>query len=469
MTHALALLRSEPRARLFFAALAQSSLGTGAAYVALLVIAYERFRSPWAISLVLLADFVPAMLLGPVLGAAVDRWSRRWCAVVADLTRAAAFVGIALVGSFEATVALALVAGTGTALFRPAALAGIPSLVASDRRAAATSLYGAITDFGYTGGPAIAAAAFAVLGPEDLMLVNGATFAVSAGILASLSFGDPLVGPDRRQEARRSLVQEAREGLAASLRIPGIRVVITALGVGMFFGGVFNVIELPFAADALGTGPSGYSVLITVYGLGFVAGSLLGSGGGEPPRLKRRYLQGLVLTGVGSLAAGVSFDFAPAFGAFALGGFGNGLAVVHQRLLFQSEVGASLQGRVFAVADALTAWGFALGFIAAGAMAAATGPRTLLLLIGAGEVALAALTGLALRGHWVAPVGARGRLQPGDESGDSGRGPRRRRHRELGQQSPHLVDGSRFWLTLLDDIGQGGDDPGVELRPGIRD
>src|SRR5947209_4961102 len=101
MSEAIALLRSERRARVFFAALAQSSLGTGAAYVGLLVIAYERLHSPWAISLVLLADFVPAMFLAPFFGAAADRWSRRWCAVSADIIRAGAFGGIALVDSFE--------------------------------------------------------------------------------------------------------------------------------------------------------------------------------------------------------------------------------------------------------------------------------------------------------------------------------------------------------------------------------
>src|SRR4051795_11979095 len=144
MAEALALLRTERRARLFFAAVAQSSLGTGAAYVGLLVLAYHRFHSPWAISLVLLADFLPAMFLAPILGAAADRWSRRTCVVLADVVRALAFLGIALAGSFEATVALALAAGVGTALFKPAALAGLPSLVSEERSAAATSLYGAI-------------------------------------------------------------------------------------------------------------------------------------------------------------------------------------------------------------------------------------------------------------------------------------------------------------------------------------
>ena len=89
------LLRAEPQARRFFLAYGQSALGTGVAYVALLLIAYQRFHSPWAIALVLLADYVPPMLLSPLFGAAADRWSRRNCAVIADTARAVAYIGIA--------------------------------------------------------------------------------------------------------------------------------------------------------------------------------------------------------------------------------------------------------------------------------------------------------------------------------------------------------------------------------------
>jgi MFS family permease len=401
MTEALALLRSDPRARLFFATLAQSSIGTGVAYPALLVVAYGRFHSPWAISLVLLADFVPAMVLGPFLGAVIDRLPRLWCATAADLVRAAAFVGIALVGTFPATLALALLAGLGTALFRPAALAAIPNMVSSDRSAAAAALFGGTSEFGLlAAGPAIAAAAFTLVGPKELLLANAATFAISMVVLAALAFSAGAARRTKASEARYSLFREARAGLRASLQMPGIRILILGLSVGMFFGGVYNVIELPFATEALGTGVSGYSALVAVYGAGYIAGSLRGSGGGEAARLKHLYLLGLLLTGAGSLAAGASPGLAMAVGAFAVGGFGNGLAIVHQRLLFYEDVPSSLQGRVFSVADALTAWGFAAGFLAAGAAAAASGPRPLLLAAGAGEVMLAAVSAAALRRQW---------------------------------------------------------------------
>ena len=63
LTPIIELLRREPWLRPFFLARAQSSLGTGAGYVGLLVLAYDRLESPWAISLILLADFLPTTFL----------------------------------------------------------------------------------------------------------------------------------------------------------------------------------------------------------------------------------------------------------------------------------------------------------------------------------------------------------------------------------------------------------------------
>jgi hypothetical protein len=67
------LWRNERGARAFFVALAQGSLGAGAGYVAVMLVAYERLGSAWAASLILL----PSMLLGPLIGAWLDRRDRR--------------------------------------------------------------------------------------------------------------------------------------------------------------------------------------------------------------------------------------------------------------------------------------------------------------------------------------------------------------------------------------------------------
>src|SRR5919106_252165 len=184
MRPVLDLLRHERRARIFFLALAQSSLGTGAAYVALLLVAYERFHSPWAIGLILLADVVPAMALGPVFGAVADRWSRRSAMIIADLLRVAAFAGIALVDGFVPSLLLALLAGVGTGLFTPSALAALPSVVAEGRLPAASALYGAVMDLGFVTGPGLGALALLAGGPEMILAFNAVTFGMSAALLA---------------------------------------------------------------------------------------------------------------------------------------------------------------------------------------------------------------------------------------------------------------------------------------------
>jgi MFS family permease len=386
----------------FFAVLAQSSLGTGAAYVALLLIALQRFDSPWAVGLVLLADLLPAMLLGPLLGAAADRWSRKRCAVVADVLRVGAFLGIAIFDPFVATVAFALLAGVGNALFKPAVLAGLPSLVATEREAAATSLYGAITDFGFTAGPALTAGALLLFDPEEVMLVNGLSFGVSAVILWRLAWGDAVAVADG--ETRKSLFYEARLGLRAAAEMPGIRVVIAASAGAMLMGGFFNVAEPLFATETLGTSDSGFGVLVTVFGLGFIVGSLRGAEGGGLPILKRRYLQGAFVMGIGWGAAGAAPGLLTASLAFALNGFGNGLLLVHERLLIQGAVAEGLRGRIFAVSDTVVSWAFGIAFLTAAPLLSGIGVRQTILIAGAGGLVVAVLATYGLRDQWRVPA-----------------------------------------------------------------
>ena len=78
----------------FFAAHLQGALGTGAGYVALLLLAYEQLGSAWGATAVLIADLAPAMLLGPLLGGLIDRTSRLGCAIAAELIGALAFAGL---------------------------------------------------------------------------------------------------------------------------------------------------------------------------------------------------------------------------------------------------------------------------------------------------------------------------------------------------------------------------------------
>jgi MFS family permease len=394
----LELLRKERRARVFFGAHAQSSFGTGAAYVALLLVAYERFHSPWAITLILLAEFAPAMLMGPLVGAAADRFPRRACLVLADVLRAGAFVALALVGSFAATFALALLAGVGNALFNPTVMAALPALVDRERFPAATSLYGAINETGYTAGPAVAALAFLWLSPGALMLANGVTFAISALALATLSFGGRPRGA--QVAVQPSMLRSAWDGMKATAGDRPTRTLLLASTAFVIALGMVNVAELLFAREALKASDTQFSLLVAAMGIGIVLGSLYRGGKGPLPALKRRYLAGILLGGGGLVAASAAPSFAVAVVAFAAVGVGNGVALLYERVLLQTTIPDDLLGRVFGVKNALVSWSFAISFVSAGALAAALGARTVLLVSGVGALAAWAAAGRALRDTW---------------------------------------------------------------------
>ena len=386
------MIRAVHQARLdrLFVAHTQSALGTGAGYVVLLLLVYERSNSPWALSMILLAGFLPSMLVGPLIGAAVDRWPRRICAIAADLIRAAAFVGIGAVDNLLAMAIFAFIAGAGESLFRPAILAGIADAVTDEDGALApvTSLYTAIEDLGVTLGPALAGVALLALNPAGVVLINGMTFAISALLLVGAS---ALASP-----AWSGLLAATGESFRALRGLPRVSVVIWASSLALAFAAMINVAEVLLAKETLGVGDAGYSALVAVYGVGIVIGASLVSRvrAGDEMRL---LLGGILLFGLACLGTGVAGVLAVALLTFTLAGCGEGLEGVSGRLVLQRDVPRDFQGRVFAVKETATSWGFGLAFVGGGALASLLEPGQVFLIAGAGSIAVAVAMALVLR------------------------------------------------------------------------
>ncbi len=91
------LIADNPGLRELLAAQLVSEAGTWIAYVALTVDIYARTGSPAWVSAVLLAAFVPTVVLAPVVGTLVDRMSRRTLMVASDLCSALIFTALAFV------------------------------------------------------------------------------------------------------------------------------------------------------------------------------------------------------------------------------------------------------------------------------------------------------------------------------------------------------------------------------------
>jgi MFS family permease len=387
--------------RRFFTAHAQSCLGSGLAHVVLPLLAYEHTGSPWAVTAVLVPDLLPSILLGPLFGAVVDRVGWRTCAIAADLLRFLAFTLVVFTQSLPALILAAALAGTGAALFSPAALAGVTRLAPAESRPAALGLYGALDDLGLTAGPALAAGLLALVPGSALLGANAATFALSAVLLAG-------VGPRGRSGERveyRSLWTDLRVGLRAIGGRADVRLLLGSSTAAVLFAGVTNVGEVILARDVLGTSASGLAALVAAHGAGTVLGSLAA-------RFKwtfqwrRAYIAGLSCMAVDLVLCALSPSLWLLLPVFMLGGFGNGFALVHDRLLLGDAMPAALHGRVFALQRALTSLAFATSFIAASVLISVGGVQTTFAIAAAGMLGVIAMSAPRMRATWPAPVAA---------------------------------------------------------------
>jgi MFS family permease len=386
-----ALLKSPPLRR-FFIADFQSELGNGAAYVALLLVAYSRLHSGWAISLVLLADFLPGIVLAAPFGALVDRLPRRPLMIGADLLRAGAFLGLAVTPSFAGTIALALLAGVGTAMFRPAANAALPGMLTEEQRSPAVALNSASMSIGMTVGPLLTALVLLVGSPTSVLAINGFTFLVSAALIRTLDLASH---DDERESSTPESESESvwaatREGARAARRIPGVTTLLVVVFGGVLAAGLMNVAEPLLATGPLHAGSSGYSVLVAVYGAAMALSSIaFAKARSSVNDLRRWLLLGLGLQGVGMIGSALAPSFGFAIATFAVTGASNTFADAPVIRLCQELVGARLLGRVFGLRYMLGNLGFVLAFVSAGAVLAAVGVRAVFAL---GGIALLALT-----------------------------------------------------------------------------
>jgi len=388
--------------RRFFGAHAQSCLGSGLAYVALPLLAYDRFGSAWAVVAVLLPDLLPAIVLGPLLGALVDRWGWRTCAILADAVRCAAFLLLLFGGSsLGLLISGAALAGVGTALFAPASLTGLPQLAPGDRRPAAMGLFGALDDLGLTLGPAIAAALLFVLPTDGLLALNALSFAVSAGLIAGIRGVDRAPAPFTSERGP-SLFAEARAGIREIGGRPEVRALLGSSTAAVLCIGMTNVGEVVLAREVLDIGGSGLAMLMTAGGVGTVAGSLAA-------RFKvawewrRAYQVGLACMAFDLLACAALPSFWLLLPIFVVGGFGNGFALVHDRLLLSHVTPEAMHGRLFALQKTFTSGAFAVSFLSAGALIAFGGVQIAFLCAGIGLVGVIVAVTPRLRAAWPAP------------------------------------------------------------------
>jgi MFS family permease len=368
------------------------NFGDGMRLAAFPLLAVHVTHSPAAIATVTAVQGLP-WLLGPAIGALVDRTDRRRLMVAADAARGVMVAVLAAAALVHAAglpliYLTAAVSGIGSAVRGTASVACVPRLVDSEGLDRAN---GQIVAGGIVGGSLAGPAA----GGWLFGLAAALPFAASAGaigvaILLLLTLPD-VFRPLRQPGA---VVTSARWNLTAGLawvrRDREIRNLALALGVISAMDAAWFAVLVLYVTRLLHQAPGTYGVLLTV---GSVGGIAAGAGGA---RLTRRVgpwgsvlVAGLAMAGsqfvlglTGNVFVAAAM-LAASSAAFAL--FNMTAATMRQR-----RVPDELQGRVSGLFGAIAGGTEALGAVAGGVIASAAGIRTAVL-VGAAPIALVVL------------------------------------------------------------------------------
>lgn len=170
-----------------FLAEAQSIAGDQLARVALSVLVFDRTGSAGATALTYALTFVPA-ILGGVLAARVgDRYSRRTVMVACDVFRAALFALMAISGMPLPVLGTLLVIAVFVGpVFAAAEVAYLAAVLDPEPFRVGTALRLMTSQIAQVGGFAVGGVIIAFLDPRGGLLVDAATYAISAAALGLL-------------------------------------------------------------------------------------------------------------------------------------------------------------------------------------------------------------------------------------------------------------------------------------------
>lgn len=368
----LGLLREAPGFRRLFLATLTSSVGTYLAVVALTIDIYEQSggNANW-VGALLIADFLPVIVIGLVFGPLLDRLPRRGILVAADVARAAVFCLLPFAQGPGQLVGLALLVGVATSFFRPAVFAGVPNLVSNERLPTANGLLQSAENLTWAIGALAAGALVKVAGTDAAYWFNAATFIVSALIVLRIkkSFEEGAGGTGA------TYLAQIREGLGVVGRSRALLTVVVAWSVATVAQAIGNVSEIFLARDVFEAGNFGFGLLVAAAAGGLLVGSLLGGSLIERFGIRDLYLVSILLMALGFGVAAASPVFWLAVVIVVVSGFGNGAAVVCNAVLVQRAVPDRLRGRAFTLVMSIGYACFGVGMIVAGPLTNALGAR----------------------------------------------------------------------------------------------
>ncbi|MEJ1135494.1 MFS transporter [Kribbella sp. CCNWLW197] len=378
--------------RRLWVARAVSFLGDSLGLVALLLYVEESTGAALAVALLLLAgDFTPG-LFGAFAGAVGDRFDLRRVMVVCDVVQGGLVFAMAVaLPPLPVLLVLVAVRSLVAQVFQASSRSAVPALVKDEDLERANSALGAGTYGLEAIGPLVAALLFLVIDVRGILLIDAATFLVSAVLLSGL----PKL--PKKQPSGHSLIKDAKDGLGYIWRTKAVRVI----GLGFFgvvaFSGVDDVAMVFLGKDELHGGDSATATLYAGVGIGLVVGFAVLTRYASRFRMPALMLAGFAVSSAGNLFTGLAWAVWAALALQVLRGLGIAALDVAINTHLQRIVPASMLSRVFGNLYGAVGLAAGVSYVFGGLLLQQTDARVTFVAAGIGGLLATAATAIGVR------------------------------------------------------------------------
>lgn len=361
MNSQTAILRTNRNFRLLFLGQTVSQLGDWFNSVAVFALLLDLTGSATAVAWMMIVQFLPMAVVGPIAGVVVDRVDRRRLMIGTDLFRGIAVLGLLLVRTREqvwlAYVVMALTV-TGSAFFEPARTATIPNVTSKDELMPANALSSATWAAMLAIGASIGGLVTAIAGREIAFVINGASFFVSAWFISRTTYDStPAVKAPLKGWYALSGLPDMLEGMRYVRRSAHVSAIMFVKAGWGLAGGVLLLLTVfgQRVFPVAGSTAAGIGVLYGARGIGAGLGpiALRWMLGQTPTTMRRSIGPAYFMVGAFYIALAAAHTLPLAATAVLLAHFGGSILWVFSTVLLQMEVPDEFRGRVFAAELAL--------------------------------------------------------------------------------------------------------------------
>ena len=355
------LLRGNRSFRLLWLGQVVSQMGDWFDTIAVYTIALRLTGSGRAVALIMVARFLPSVVMGPLSGVVADRFSRRSIMITADLLRAIVVLGFLLVrrpDQMWLIYVLTVLQLAFSAFFEPAKTAAIPSIV-SDRELLSANAIASVTwSVMLTLGAALGGFVAGWFGTDAAFILDSVSFIASALLIASVTFPKRAARPKVKLTIGKALgVTDTLEGARYVKHRPRVfayLMVKPAWGMG---GGILTLLAVfgEKIFPVAGKTATGIGVLFTARGIGTAVGPIVARRWAGETRKQMQVAIGIafLIGGVFYISFGISRTFLLALLFLLVAHTGGSILWVFSTVLLQREVEDKFRGRVFAAELAL--------------------------------------------------------------------------------------------------------------------